>query len=218
MSNWSPKFFSGGRTRCFHLLAQWEGDQIQYLNVTWSTPIPTGKSRIYKNSFPSMEKVHDLVDCTVIPPLDLKIPVLPYIYGGWLTFCLCRKCMEDHKIKDCHHSKDHCQFRVTLCTRDPVICVLYSDAEYFFNFFSSDFDAFCWRWNLFNLFSSNFEFCYGIWISAQFLSFWSWVKISYFKPRFLSLYCDLTSPSFLLDLQTLINSKDTFRNIICYIK
>lgn len=42
--------------------------------------------------------------CRVLPPRDLRIPVLPYkTFSGALMFPLCAKCAEDANQRECNH-------------------------------------------------------------------------------------------------------------------
>ena len=52
---------------------------------------------------PAVEKWNGVIKCTVLPPRDLFIPVLPHRSGGKLMFPLCRTCAETESKELCHH-------------------------------------------------------------------------------------------------------------------
>ncbi|PIC55456.1 hypothetical protein B9Z55_000725 [Caenorhabditis nigoni] len=43
--------------------------------------------------------------CSILPPPDIKIPVLPYKIPGFLTFPSCRSCVEKNNNRACTHEK-----------------------------------------------------------------------------------------------------------------
>ena len=45
-----------------------------------------------------------LCKCTVVPPMDIYHPVLPYRWNKKLLFCLCRTCVEEQNMRvQCQH-------------------------------------------------------------------------------------------------------------------
>ena len=78
---------------------------------------------------PSLQDVLDrkffgLIRCTVVPPVDLLHPVLPYWCSQKLTFPLCRSCVEEtidlplhtKKLDTCHHIPEERALTGTWCT------------------------------------------------------------------------------------------------------
>ena len=52
-------------------------------------------------------QVEGLIKCTVVPPMDLYHPVLPYRWNKKLLFCLCRTCVEEQNMRgQCQHFSD----------------------------------------------------------------------------------------------------------------
>jgi len=115
-----PKLaFKGGRTECFRSLYKCsEKQEISYLDITSLYPwvmarknLPVGMPRVYKNNFPELDKVHGLVDCTILPPSNLKLPILPFSCNSKLLFGLCRTCMEETNNNDSNHTEKEREFR-----------------------------------------------------------------------------------------------------------
>ena len=46
-----------------------------------------------------------LVKCSILPPRDLYIPLLPTHINDKLMFVLCRTCTEKNNLDKCTHSK-----------------------------------------------------------------------------------------------------------------
>ncbi|KAJ1528161.1 hypothetical protein ONE63_008074 [Megalurothrips usitatus] len=93
----------GGRTsalRCYHKADVEKGEKIKMVDVTSEYPNANlrgeycfGHPEIYMENDPNMPKMADwygMVKCTVLPPRDLFIPVLPYKINEKLMFPLCR--------------------------------------------------------------------------------------------------------------------------------
>ena len=51
-----------------------------------------------------VEEFEGLIRCTVLPPTDLYLPLLPSKINGKLIFTLCRKCAELQQTEVCGHS------------------------------------------------------------------------------------------------------------------
>ena len=47
-----------------------------------------------------------MAKCEILPPFDLRNPLLPYRHNGSLVFPLCRACCEEHNTTFCEHSID----------------------------------------------------------------------------------------------------------------
>ena len=54
----------------------------------------------------NISKVEGLIKCLILPPRDLFHPVLPVKAHDRLLFPLCRTCMEDLNVGDCHHESE----------------------------------------------------------------------------------------------------------------
>ncbi|KAK3926031.1 hypothetical protein KUF71_014280, partial [Frankliniella fusca] len=68
---------------------------------------PVGHPEIFLAGDPKMTPVEEwngAVKCTVVPPRDLYLPVLPYKANGRLMFPLCRTCVEMQNQEICTHA------------------------------------------------------------------------------------------------------------------
>ena len=53
-------------------------------------------------------QMEGLIKCSIIPPMNLYQPVLPYRSKNNLLFCLCRSCVFERNIfGECKHRKDY---------------------------------------------------------------------------------------------------------------
>ncbi|MBW0532615.1 hypothetical protein O181_072330 [Austropuccinia psidii MF-1] len=106
----------GGRTsamRSFHQVDLSKGETIkmadvisEYPNANLRGEYPYGHPTIYLEGDVTMPPVKDwngIIKCTVLPPRDLFIPVLPYKCNAKLMFPLCRTCAEGEQEEMCHH-------------------------------------------------------------------------------------------------------------------
>lgn len=106
----------GGRTnamRWFQKADLDRGETIKMADVTSEYPdaylrgkFPIGHPTIYLEGDPAMPPIdtwNGVVKCTVLPPRDLFLPVLPYKCNGKLMFPLCRTCCETEIKEMCHH-------------------------------------------------------------------------------------------------------------------
>ena len=57
-----------------------------------------------------------MVECTVLPPRVLYIPLLPIKMNGKLCFPLCRKCAETSNQEKCVHTDAERALRSVWCT------------------------------------------------------------------------------------------------------
>ena len=64
-----------------------------------------------------------LVQCKILPPNDLWLPVMPFKvktdYAKKLVFGLCRKCMKKHQTEPCEHSIE--EKAITVFTATPEL-------------------------------------------------------------------------------------------------
>lgn len=111
--------FFGGRTENYVTLYDIkDSEKIKYFDVTSLYPwvnktgkYPLGHPKIYVGdecrtligNDNNLDCVEGLVKCTVLPPRDLYIPVLPYRAHGRLMFPLCRSCCEMLNQDPCDH-------------------------------------------------------------------------------------------------------------------
>ncbi|KAK3910228.1 DNA polymerase [Frankliniella fusca] len=106
----------GGRTsalRWYHKADLDRGEKIKMVDVVSEYPnanlrgdYPYGHPKIYLEGNPDMpdpDQWNGMIKCTVLPPRDLFIPVLPYKANGKLMFPLCRTYVEIQKSEGCHH-------------------------------------------------------------------------------------------------------------------
>ncbi|XP_034236318.1 uncharacterized protein LOC117642344 [Thrips palmi] len=111
------KALCGGRTsalRCYHKVDLTKGEKIKMADVVSEYPnanlrgcYPLDHPSIYLEGDPQMPPVdtwNGIVKCTVLPPRDLYLPVLPYKCNGKLMFPLCRTCVETESSDLCLHS------------------------------------------------------------------------------------------------------------------
>jgi hypothetical protein len=93
--------FFGGRTECFKLWS--DRGPILYHDVTSLYPwvnctmrYPVGHPEIILSDFKDISEYFGIIKCTVVPPKDLYIPVLPMHAGPTkkLLFPLCQSCAE----------------------------------------------------------------------------------------------------------------------------
>ena len=111
--------FFGGRVEPLKLQVS-DGRKMRYFDVTSLYPFinatkkyPVGHPEIILNDFGDLNTVFDryfgFMKCTVLPPENLYIPVLPAKFGEdkKLLFALCRTCAEERtpEIK-CQHAPD----------------------------------------------------------------------------------------------------------------
>ena len=116
--------FYGGRTNAFKLHHQVEGEEkIKYFDVCSEYPFvnkykcyPIGHPQILRENIGDLSEYFGIVKCTVLPPSDLLLPVLPYRSNGKLTFPLCRACIESHFSLKCEHSDNERCLSGTWCT------------------------------------------------------------------------------------------------------
>jgi len=107
---------AGGRTsalRWYHLADLKKGETIKMADVVSEYPncnlrgkYPWGHPTIYLEDDPHMPPVdqfNGVVKCTVLPPRDLFLPVLPYKINGKLMFPLCKTCVETESDELCRH-------------------------------------------------------------------------------------------------------------------
>ncbi|XP_052129261.1 uncharacterized protein LOC127750809 [Frankliniella occidentalis] len=133
---------SGGRTSAFKWYYKADlskGEKIKLVDVVSEYPnanlraeYPIGHPEIYLEGDPEMappDYWNGAIKCTVLPPRDLYIPVLPYKCGGKLQFPLCRTCAETGSKEICHHENpDDRKLTSTWCA--PELLLALREKEY----------------------------------------------------------------------------------------
>jgi hypothetical protein len=107
---------AGGRTSalwCYHKADLDKGERIkmadvisEYPNANLRGKYPYGHPVIFLEGDPQMppqDQWNGIMKCTVLPPRDLFLPVLPYKTKGKLMFPLCRTCAETLSKDLCRH-------------------------------------------------------------------------------------------------------------------
>lgn len=119
--------FHGGRVECYKMHHKIKkNERIRYFDfnsmypavMTFGTYCIGHPVEVYngefecKNKFPisRIETSYGLIKCSILPPNDLLIPLLPVKISGKLIFALCRTCAENCNItQKCEHDeKDKC--------------------------------------------------------------------------------------------------------------
>ncbi|XP_055344851.1 uncharacterized protein LOC129592761 isoform X3 [Paramacrobiotus metropolitanus] len=116
--------FYGGRTNAVKLFHQISGDEtISYYDVNSEYPYvnknkryPVGHPTIITKDFKDIGNYFGIALCQVLPPGDLKLPVLPYRSGGKLTFPLCRTCVDKYQNTKCEHTDEERALTGAWCT------------------------------------------------------------------------------------------------------
>jgi hypothetical protein len=128
----------GGRTSALRSYVKAdlnEGETIKMVDVVSEYPnanlrgrYPYGHPTIYLEDDPGMppiEQWNGVVKCTVLPPRDLFLPVLPFKSNGKLMFPLCRTCVETVSNDLCHHDDPALrQITGTWCAPELQLAVL----------------------------------------------------------------------------------------------
>ena len=116
-SRLSPRdAFKGGRTETARMAWNIEsceyGIGVGYVDFTSLYPwtnlhcvYPVGHPKIITSDFSTIDSYFGLVQCSVLPPQNLKHGVLPVREQGRLMFPLCRKCVETLQVDPCRHSE-----------------------------------------------------------------------------------------------------------------
>ncbi|KAK3910262.1 putative DNA polymerase [Frankliniella fusca] len=108
---------AGGRTsalKWYYKADLAKGEKIKMVDVVSEYPnanlrgeYPYGHPTLYLEGDPDMpppDTWNGVIKCTVLPPRDLYLPVLPYKAKGKLMFPLCRTCVEEENTEMCHHN------------------------------------------------------------------------------------------------------------------
>jgi hypothetical protein len=105
--------FFGGRTECFKLSCDetpiaYEDITSLYPWVNFTKKYPVGHPEILMHLIEDVDEYFGFIQCKILPPRDLYIPVLPVHVGRVkkLVFPLCNKCANDFQIEKCSHDED----------------------------------------------------------------------------------------------------------------
>ncbi|KAK3917051.1 DNA polymerase [Frankliniella fusca] len=110
----------GGRTGAFKAYYKCDieaGEKIMYYDVQSLYPAvlclkryPIGHPDVFVGEDPAappLDQTEGYISCTVLPPLDLLLPLLPWRSpNGRLLFVLCRTCGEEENQGGCTHNRD----------------------------------------------------------------------------------------------------------------
>ena len=103
----------GGRTNALKLYHNCKkGEKIFYYDFCSLYPdvmknglYPLGHPKIISENFDYSKSYFGVIKCTILPPAELYIPVLPLNINKKLMFTLCSKCaLEQNKQTTCNHS------------------------------------------------------------------------------------------------------------------
>ena len=105
--------FYGGRTNGIRLKCNVKNDEkIKYYDFCSLYPdivkngkFPTNDPEIITSNFKNITEYYGLVKCSILPPTDLYMPVLPTrLKNGKLVFALCNSCADLCQKTTCEHS------------------------------------------------------------------------------------------------------------------
>ncbi|KAK3918145.1 DNA polymerase [Frankliniella fusca] len=133
----------GGRTsalRWYHKADLDRGEKIKMVDVVSEYPnanlrgdYPYGHPKIYLEGNPDMpdpDQWNGMIKCTVLPPRDLFIPVLPYKANGKLMFPLCRTCVEIQNSEGCHHEDPRERQLTSTCEKSYELIKVHEVHQY----------------------------------------------------------------------------------------
>lgn len=119
----------GGRVENFAIEYKCaENEEIKYVDFTSLYPYvlknrcyPVGHPVLITQDFESIDKYFGFVSCSVLPPINLKIPVLPMRYNNLLIFGLCDKCCENQQDESCSHTWEERKMTGTWTTAELML-------------------------------------------------------------------------------------------------
>ncbi|XP_034243509.1 uncharacterized protein LOC117646575 [Thrips palmi] len=131
------KALCGGRTsalRMYHKADLDKGEKIMmadiissYPNVNLRACYPLGQPSIYLEgdpNIPAIDAWNGVIKCTVLPPRDLYLPVLPFKCKGKLMFPLCATCAETESSEICQHTDSQRQLTGEWCAPELQLAIL----------------------------------------------------------------------------------------------
>ena len=126
----------GGRTSALYSYMKADlskGERIQFLDVcsqypfaNYKRPYPYSHPTIYLENDPNLppiDKWNGVIKCTVLPPQNLFLPVLPYKCNSKLMFPLCRSCCESQSQTECSHIDEDRSLTGTWCAPELQLAV-----------------------------------------------------------------------------------------------
>ncbi|KAK3929146.1 putative DNA polymerase, partial [Frankliniella fusca] len=126
----------GGRTsalKWYHKADLDKGEKIKMVDVISEYPnanlrgeFPYGHPQIFLEGDPNMppfDQWNGVIKCTVLPPRELYIPILPLKTQGRLMFPLCRTCAEQGCSEICRHTPEDRKFTDTWCVPELKLAV-----------------------------------------------------------------------------------------------
>ena len=114
----------GGRTQAFKLYHKCaEDEKIRYIDYTSLYPyiqkygaFPTDHPEVITENFNYTTGAYfGIISLTILPPTNLRFPVLPSRQSGKLVFSLCRTCSINHCVT-CDHTDEEREISGTYCT------------------------------------------------------------------------------------------------------
>ena len=122
--------FFGGRTECFKLCDSvssmgYEDVTSLYPFVNYWMDYPLGHPQIITYDFKPLQDYFGLVKCTILPPRDLYIPVLPKHTGPTkkLIFPLCNTCADLFQTRMCRHNQQERALHGTWFTEEVKLAM-----------------------------------------------------------------------------------------------
>ncbi|XP_042906674.2 uncharacterized protein [Parasteatoda tepidariorum] len=102
--------FYGGRTNAVKLYHEGNAKYVDFTSLyPWVNKYceyPVGHPLIITENFASVENYFGIMKCTIVPPRQLYLPVLPYRSNKKLMFPLCRVCADSLQQSPCTHTDD----------------------------------------------------------------------------------------------------------------
>ena len=121
--------FYGGRTNCSRLKYDVKPhEQIKYYDFCSLYPFilkygkfPTHDPEIITSNFDDIRSYYGLVKCTILPPCNLYMPVLPTrLKNNKLVFALCNMCADNCAQTPCSHTEEERALLGTWTTPEVV--------------------------------------------------------------------------------------------------
>ena len=126
----------GGRTsalRWYHKADLAKGEKFkmadvisEYPNANLRGAYPYGHPEIFlegDDAMPPMDSWNGIIKCTVLPPHDLFLPVLPFKCNNKLMFPLCRTCAVTESTTVCQHAPSERQITGEWCAPELLLAV-----------------------------------------------------------------------------------------------
>ncbi|XP_071032985.1 uncharacterized protein [Parasteatoda tepidariorum] len=119
--------FYGGRTNAVKLYHEGNAKYVDFTSLyPWVNKYckyPVGHPTIITKDFASLESYFGLIKCTIAPPRQLYLPVLPYRCHNKLMFPLCRTCAETKQQSSCTHTEEERNLTGTWVTEEVKLAL-----------------------------------------------------------------------------------------------